>query len=154
MSADALFASMSMKIMKDIIARYHLLDYQAAAFPGNMGVESGGFRMLQEIHPVVAGSKGGYGFCQWTGPRRRAFFSWVQSNNLQPNSYQANIGFLFHELDGDYKRVINAARATHTIEDATEVVMRIYLSPGIPHLDARIAYARRALTNFRGQHAA
>lgn len=154
MSADALFASMSLKIMKDLMAHYKLLDYQAAAFPGNMGVECGGFRMLQEVRPVVAGSQGGYGFCQWTGPRRRAYFAWAQATNLQPNSYEANMGFLFHELDGDYKRVINLVRGTHTVDSATEVVMRVYLAPGIPHLDARVAYARRALTNFRGQHAA
>lgn len=154
MSADTLFASMSMKIMKALMTRYRLLDYQAAAFPGNAGVECNGFRTLQEIAPVVAGSKGGFGFFQWTGPRRRNYFAWCDEHKQNPSSYDANLGFLFTELDGDYKRVINLVRQKHTVEDATEVVMKVYLAPGIPHLDARIAYARRALQNFRGQHTA
>ena len=153
MSADTLFASMSMNIMKALISRYKLLDYQAAGFLGNIGLECGGFRSLQEAHPVVAGSKGGYGWCQWTGPRRRNYFAWCDQHKLNPSSYEANLSFLFSELDGDYKRVINAARATHNIESATEIIMKIYLAPGIPHLDQRISYARRALTNFRGQGA-
>jgi Phage tail lysozyme len=151
MSADALFASTSVKVMQALIARYRFADFQAAGFLGNIGVECNGFRTLQEIKPVVAGSKGGYGWCQWTGPRRRDFFAWCQQHGVNPSSYEANLGFLFNELDTDYARVITALRRTRTVEDATDAVCRIYLAPGNPHLEARVAYARRALQIFRGQ---
>lgn len=37
--------------------------------------ERGGFTLLQEQKPTVAGSKGSFGWYQWTGPRRRAYFA-------------------------------------------------------------------------------
>jgi len=151
--SDALFASIAVKMMCDIISRYHLPDFQAAAFAGNAGLESAGFRILQEIKPTVAGSKGGYGFFQWTGPRRRAFFAWCKAETANPSSYQANLGFMFHELDGEYHRVLSIVRPTKTIEAATEAVMRIYLAPGIPHEADRVAYARRALAAYHAEPA-
>jgi hypothetical protein len=51
-------------------ADFGLTDFQAAAFPGNFAAESSYFNSLQEKDPKVAGSKGGWGHAQWTGPRQ------------------------------------------------------------------------------------
>jgi len=44
----------------------------AAATLGNLGHECAGFTKLQEIAPTMKGSRGGYDWPMWTGPRRRA----------------------------------------------------------------------------------
>lgn len=45
----------------------------AASALGNIGHECAGFTALQETKPTVPGSRGGFGWNQWTGPRRRNF---------------------------------------------------------------------------------
>ena len=60
--------SLGPRLMRDL----GLTDLQAAGLLGNLGHESGGFRQLQEVAPAVAGSRGGWGLAQWTGPRRVA----------------------------------------------------------------------------------
>lgn len=65
---------------------------------GQLAGETGGFKFHQEISPVVAGSRGGAGYSQWTGPRRRQFEKFASDHGLDPRSYEANYGFLRHEL--------------------------------------------------------
>lgn len=83
----------------------------AAAILGNLGHESGGFASLQEIKPTVLGSKGGYGWAQWTGPRRRAYEAWCKREGLDPASDEANYRYLVLELRGPEKKAIPAVTA-------------------------------------------
>lgn len=124
---------------------------QAAGLVGNLGYESAGFATLQEITPLVAGSKGGYGWAQWTGSRRRNFEQWCAENALFPHSDEANYGFLLHELRGDYKALATRLRRTKLIETACRLVHKEYETPS-DVLDgsyrsgpARLQWARRAL---------
>lgn len=75
-SAGAVLASIGAdtpgRLMGDLSRDLGLTSYQAAGIVGNFSVETGGFRHQQELNPTVAGSRGGYGMAQWTGPRRRA----------------------------------------------------------------------------------
>lgn len=124
---------------------------QAAGLVGNLGYESGGFKLLQEIKPLVPGSAGGYGWAQWTGPRRRAFEKWCVENALFPHSDEANYGFLLHELLGDFKGFASRLRKALTIEDACRLTHEHYERPQ-DVLDGsyrsgpdRLKWARRAL---------
>jgi hypothetical protein len=73
--SDAMFRQKAPAIMADLMRDFPPLDpLGAAAILGNIGHECDGFRHLQEIHPVAG--RGGLGWCQWTGPRRRAFEAW------------------------------------------------------------------------------
>ena len=63
----------------------------AAGWVGNWDVETGGFKQMQEQNP--ASGQGGYGWGQWTGPRRQGLFDFAKQNNLDPNSYEANFGY-------------------------------------------------------------
>ena len=65
---------------------------------GQLAGETGGFTQMQELNPVVPGSRGGGGYAQWTGPRRRQFEAWARDQGLDTRSYAANYGFLRHEL--------------------------------------------------------
>jgi hypothetical protein len=130
------------KLMADLMRDFDLTPAQAAGMVGNLDHESGGFASLQEINPTVEGSRGGYGYAQWTGPRRRAFESWATENGLDPTSYEANYGFLKHELTATPEgAVIDKLRGTSSPDEAARVFSETFLRPGIPHMDSRMARA-------------
>jgi len=118
---------------------FGLEDFQAAAIVGNLDQETGGFKFMQELDPTVKGSKGGYGFAQWTGPRRKAFEAWSSQNNLDVNSYDANFGFMVHEIQNNdyFIKVMEKLSKTKNIDEATEVFSDGYLKPGIPKMNLR-----------------
>jgi len=118
---------------------FGLEDFQAAAIVGNLDQETGGFKFMQELDPTIEGSKGGYGFAQWTGSRRKAFETWASQNNLDVSSYDANFGFLVHEIQNNdyFIKVMGKLSKTKNIDEATEVFSKGYLKPGIPKMDLR-----------------
>ena len=120
----------------------------AAAIVGNLGHESNGFATLQETKPTVAGSKGGYGWAQWTGSRRRDFEAWCAKRNLKPSSDEANYGFLVEELRTTEAKAIPAVRAAGTLYDKVVAFERAFERAGVKHYDSRLAYAKRALAVF------
>ncbi|MDB4356384.1 phage tail tip lysozyme, partial [Akkermansiaceae bacterium] len=67
------FQSTSAQLVKDLMRDFGLTEFQAAGLVGNLAYESGNFKQLQEKEPLIPGSKGGYGFAQWTGVRRDGF---------------------------------------------------------------------------------
>lgn len=135
------------RLLSDIQKDFGLSAPQAAGVVGNFMHESGGFNSLQEISPLVPGSRGGYGYAQWTGPRRRAFEEYVEQTGLDPSSYEANYGFLRHELANDpyERRQFDTVRNAQTAEEAARLISQNYLRPGIPHMDSRINYANQVL---------
>lgn len=124
-------------------------DVQASGIWGNIGGETGGFSALQEKRPVIAGSKGGYGWMQWTGPRRRKYFEWCKLNNLDVASNEANYRYLVHETLTDEVKSLIQLRKTTSIESATETFMRQNLRPGTPHLEGRINWAHKAFDTVK-----
>lgn len=140
------------RLLSDLQRDYNLTREQAAGVVGNLMHESGGFNSLQEIKPLVPGSRGGYGYAQWTGPRRNAFEDYAASNRLDPASYEANYGFLRHELANDpyERRQFNTVRNAQTAEEAARLISQNYLRPGIPHMDSRINYANQLMSGSQG----
>lgn len=146
-------ANIGAQLKRDLMATFGLTGIQAAGVVGNLDHESAGFKSLQEIKPLIAGSRGGYGYAQWTGPRRRAFEAWVQARGLDARSYAANWGFLKHELTNtEERRVLPRLRKARTVEDAARIFSGSsergnsfdgFLRPGIPHMASRIARAKR-----------
>lgn len=124
---------------------------QAAGFVGNLGAETEGFIKLQEIKPMIAGSRGGYGWAQWTGPRRRAFENWCIKHNLKPSSSEANYGFVLEELRGKFKNFATKLRRTKTLAEACELTHKEYETPAdvldgsMRSYPKRFRYAQRAL---------
>jgi hypothetical protein len=127
-------------LMKDL----NLSRVQACGIWGNIGGETGGLKYLQELHPVVPGSKGGEGWKQWTGPRRRAYDLWCKQHNYDPTADEANIGYVIWEGQNTESHAINQLRRTSTLEAATETYMKLDLRPGAPHLEGRINWAKKA----------
>jgi hypothetical protein len=141
------FAEYAPRIMRDLIAEpgFGFGVYDAAAIVGNAGHESGGLEKMQEIAPVVKGSRGGYGWFQWTGPRRRAFEKWAKAKGLSVDSYEANYGFLVHELRGPEKSAVAKTKAAKTLDAKVKAFELAYERAGVKHYPSRNRWARRAL---------
>jgi hypothetical protein len=144
----SLFAQRAGGIVADLMRDMKLTREQAAGLVGNLGYESGGFASLQEGKPISG--RGGYGYAQWTGPRRREFEAWSAAHNLDPKSHQANVGFLEHELQGKYSGFLGKLRQTRSIEEASRLTHSEYERPA-DVLDRsyrsgpqRLAYAKQA----------
>ncbi len=139
------------RLMKDLMRDFKLTKEQAAGVVGNLDYETGGFKFMQEIKPIVPGSKGGYGFAQWTGPRRVAFEAYATANKLDPSSYEANYGFLKHELantsEGD---VIGALRGAKTSDAAAILFSNEFLRPAseTANLQGRSLRAMRYVEDY------
>ena len=128
--------------MSELQKDFPLSKQAAAGIVGNVSWECGDFKTLQEIKPTVKGSKGGYGWCQWTGPRRREFEKWAKIEGLELSSREANYGFLKHELTHtSEKRVIDRLKGVTSVTKATEIFCNTFLRPGIPHLEKRVKRA-------------
>lgn len=139
-------------IMKKLMADFAISVDDAAAITGNLGYESAGFEKLQEIKPTVPGSRGGTGFAQWTGPRRRAFEAWCERQGLSPASDEANYGYLWAELkglEGTEGGTIPKVKATKGLEAKVVAFENAFLRAGIKNYDNRQAWARRALKAYQ-----
>lgn len=133
------------RLMRDLL----LTETQAAGIFGNIGHECAGFVHMQEIQPTVAGSAGGYGWCQWTGPRRRQFESYCKLHNLRPESDEANYGYLIVELRGSEIAALSAVRKTVTLAQATERFCAVFERPGVINLQSRLKWSVKALDAIR-----
>lgn len=144
----SLFTDKAPGIMRLLMRDFALDDLSAAAIVGNLGHESGGFRFLQEKKPLVPGSKGGYGWAQWTGPRRRQYEAYCKRNSLDPASDKANYGFLFVELMGSEKAAIPAVKAAVGLAAKVKAFEMKFERAGIKHYDSRNNYAAQALKAY------
>ena len=132
--------ALKFRLMKD----FGMTKAAAAAFAGNLHIESGGYKQLQEINPTVKGSRGGFGWSQWTGLRRKQFEAWAKSQGVDPSSDGANYGFLAYELQNTPEgRVLQKLKGVNDPQKAALIVSREFLRPGIPHENKRIAATMR-----------
>jgi Phage tail lysozyme len=131
------------RLKGDLMKDFGLNEYAANGIVGSLAAESGGFKMLQEIHPTVKGSRGGFGYAQWTGPRRVQFEEYAAKNNLDPKSYEANYGFLKQELQGPEGKILGQLKNAKSNEEATDIFTgsaaekRGFLRPGTVNLSGR-----------------
>lgn len=144
-----LYTDMAPGIMRRLMVDFDLDDIEAAAILGNLGHESGGFKFLQELKPLVPGSKGGYGWAQWTGPRRRQFEAYCKRNGLNPASDKANYGFLFVELTGSEKAAVSAVQQASGLAGKVKAFEMAFERAGVKHYPSRIKYAEQALAAYR-----
>lgn len=136
-------------VMRRLMADFRLSDTDAAAIMGNAGHESLGMTVMQEIKPSVPGSRGGWGWFQWTGPRRRDFEAFAKSKSLDPASDEANYQFLKHELETTEARAIGKLKAAGTLRDKTIAFEEAFERAGVKAYDARVRWAEMALSAYK-----
>lgn len=146
--SDALFRSKAPGIMNLLMADFALDIESAAAILGNLGHESGGFRLMQEQTPLSG--RGGWGWAQWTGPRREQFEAYVARNGFDPSSDTANYKWLYLELKGDERAAIPAVKnavgldaKVRAFEMAFERAHKDY-----KHYPERLDWATKALAAY------
>lgn len=129
-------------IVQGLVARGMPLN-AAIGFAGNFGVESRFEPGINEIAPVVPGSRGGYGLAQWTGPRRRQYESFAGERGAALDDLNTQLDFLTWELGNTEQGAASAIYAAADPVEAARLVSERFLRPGVPHMDARIAETQR-----------
>lgn len=137
--------------MDKLIKDFDFSVEDAAAIMGNAGHESLGFETLQEIKPVVPGSAGGFGWFQWTGPRRRLFEAYCSRNKLDKTSREANYAYLFVELKGSEKSAVAKTKAAVGLEAKTKAFEMAFERAGVKHYPSRYSWAKKALAAYNAR---
>ena len=115
----------------------------AQGIAANMMAESRLDPGINELNPLVPGSRGGFGLNQWTGPRRRALEAAAEQRGVPVNDLGFQLDFTLEELQGPERRSMNALSGAQDAETAARIFSEQFLRPGIPHLDRRLGYARQ-----------
>jgi len=131
-------------VLTHLAKEFTLTTEQASGIVGNLGGESG-LKAVQEIEN--RGDRGGYGWAQWTGPRRVAFENWCAAQNLDVASDEANYRYLVVELHTTQLHAIAQLQKTTTVEAAVFTFEAIFERPANLQsgLAARTAFARQAI---------
>lgn len=137
-------------VIKHLMADLDLTAEQAAGIVGNLGGESG-LAAIQERNPIAGA--GGFGWAQWTGPRREAFGRWCDDHHLSMTSDAANYGFLLEELRNEQAHSLEQLKKTTTVDAATYTFEVYFERPSDPEggKAPRIAFAKRALAAYSTQ---
>jgi Phage tail lysozyme len=131
-------------LVDHLMSKFGLTREQAIGATGVMGYESGDFTAMQE--GGQAPGHGGWGYAQWTGPRRRNFMNWFKQSGIKdPSSVEANEGFLDYELTHGYGRAINAIKKQHGVAESALSWEHVFEdmdgTAGIPAFGAHVARA-------------
>lgn len=131
---------MEQQIIAELVARGFSLPV-AQGIVANMKAESNLQPGINEIAPVVPGSRGGYGLNQWTGPRRVAYEQFAAERGKPFDDLQTQLDFTMYELQGPERAAYAALQGVTNPIDAARIYSEQYLRPGIPNMDKRLAYA-------------
>lgn len=116
----------------------------ACAVWGNAGHESGGFENLQEDKPLSG--VGGYGYFQFTGFRRTAFFNYCKRHGYSPNDPMANYKWFFVESKTTESRWVSAIKRVTGISEKVQAFELAFerAHPSYKHYPSRTKWANKA----------
>ncbi len=115
----------------------------AQGIVANMIAESNLNPDINEIAPLVPGSRGGYGLNQWTGPRRRQFEAFAAERGVPTSDLNTQLDFTLWELQNTERRAWNALQGVDDPITAARIYSEQFLRPGIPNMDKRLGEAAR-----------
>lgn len=123
---------------KEFFVKKGLSPHIAAGIVGNLMVESGG------LNPTAVGDNGSaYGLAQWRLDRRKNLENFAKEKGKDISDFDTQLEFLWHELNGNYKRVLNKLLGAKDVIQATDIFMRDYEVPNLKRANfkRRVAYA-------------
>jgi hypothetical protein len=155
----------AVRLIHDLQRDLGITPWQAAGIVGSLSVETGGFTSLEEGEPnnlstyyTPDQAVGGFGYAQWTGPRRREFHDFITHTGLDPFSYEANYGMLMRDFAQPYwARELDRVRKAEDAQSAAQIFTgsadegQGFLRPGTPHLDRRKADALEAMDLYHNK---
>lgn len=110
----------------------------ADGFVMNMQDESGLNAGINEIAPLVPGSRGGFGLYQLTGPRRVAYEQFAQQRGADLADPNAQLDFLMTELQGPEARAARSILSAPDASAAAVAIARDFLRPSPENLAKRV----------------
>ena len=116
-----------------------LPEHIAKGFALNFIDESGLNPGINEIAPVVPGSRGGFGLAQWTGPRRTSLEKWAGLRGVDPADPNAQLDFLMEELRGPEAAAYRKMMMTQDVSGAATSILTDFLRPAPEHQATRAA---------------
>ena len=125
-------------IRQGLVAR-GLPEHVADGFVLNMQDESGLNPGINEIAPLVPGSRGGFGLYQLTGPRRVAYEQFAQQRGVDPADVDAQLDFLVAELQGPESAAAREILSTQDTGSAAAAIVNKFLRPSEEHRASREA---------------
>lgn len=143
--SDDLFRAKAPGVMRQLMADLSMTQDDAAAVLGNIGHECAGFTLLQE---QGVATRGGYGWAQWTGPRRTAYEAYCRQKGKNPASDAANYGYLLVELTGTESGAVAATKRAPTLYDKVVAFEASFERAGIKNYPSRLRYAQMANAAF------
>lgn len=133
---------MEQQILAGLVQRGYPL-HIAQGIVANLIAESGLNPGINEVAPLVPGSRGGYGLAQWTGPRRRQFEAYAAERGVSPDDVNAQLDFLDWELKNTERAAWDKLQGASDPIEAARIFSDSFLRPGIPHMDRRLGEAAR-----------
>jgi hypothetical protein len=137
------------QILRQGLIQRGLPAHIADGFILNARDESGLNAGINEIAPIVPGSRGGFGLMQWTGPRRVAYEQFAQQRGINPADPDAQMDFLMMELQGPESRAAQSILSAPDVNSAAVAIARDFLRPAPENLAKRVArYTGQQAPNF------
>jgi hypothetical protein len=121
------------RVHAGLVQALGLEGFQAEGIIRGLMPESG-LEPINEAHPLKPGSRGGFGYAQWTGPRRVAFEKWSADHGLDPASDEANMKYLVYDLQTNHPDILARIKASKTVEEAANAFFE-FESGGDPGLE-------------------
>lgn len=124
-----------------------LTPQQASGIVGNLAQES-----TINLDSSIENSIGAFGIAQWLGVRRTALNDFAKTKESQPDDFNLQLDFIWHELNTTEKRAFKALKQTRTPQDAAEVFVNKFERSGEKKgekgFDRRINYANQFYSEF------
>lgn len=105
----------------------------------NFQDESGLDPGINEASPTVAGSRGGYGLYQLTGPRRRQYEAMADRMSRDYSDPELQLDFLVQELQTTEKSANSRIMQTANAGEAGAAIVNHFLRPAPEHRQSRTA---------------
>lgn len=104
--------------------------------------------LQQENNFSTADNAGGMGIAQWIGSRRTAEISYAHQNGLDPQSLQAQLGYLWQELSTGSGGIKPSELNGLTASAAAQLFEQKFERAGKPMMSNRINYANTIYSQF------
>lgn len=114
-------------------------EHIADGFIMNFQDESGLNPGINEIAPIVPGSRGGFGLAQWTGPRRKALEAFAAERGMPVSDPGVQMDFLMTELQGPEAAAWAKISGAQNAGEAGAAIVNNFLRPAEEHRASRAA---------------
>lgn len=125
-----------------------LPEHVADGFLMNFKDESGFNPSINEANPLVAGSLGGRGLYQLTGPRRTAYENFAAERGDTPYNTDSQLDYMIRELNGPESAANAKIMATNTPQEAAQAIVKNFLRPAPEHQASRSAAYGRSVDPY------